>query len=164
MHPQKTRIVYCKDANRTEQHASIEFDFLGYTFKPRRSINRNGVVFSCFAPSASRESLKAMRQKVRSWRLHLKSETSLQGLARQCSATIVGWMNYYAYFRRSEFQVIAKHIDLVLVRWAMRKYKRFHKRRKRAVSWLERQFLKNRHLFPHWQLSNWFTAGTMGAQ
>lgn len=164
LHPQKTQIVYCKDANRTEQHDTIQFDFLGFTFKPRRSINRNGVVLSSFTPSASRESLTAMRQKVRRWRLHLKSETSLQGVATLCSATIRGWMQYYGYFRRSEFQVIAKHIDLVLVRWAMRKYKRLNKRRKRAVRWLEQQFLKYQHLFPHWQLSNCFSAGTMGAQ
>lgn len=164
LHPQKTRIVYCKDANRTEQHNTIQFDFRGFTFKPRRSINRRGIVFSCFSPSASRESLKGMRQMVRSWRLHLKSETSLHGVAVKCSATIRGWMNYYGYFRRSEFQFIAKHIDLVLVRWAMRKHKRFNERRNRAVRWLEQQFLKYQRLFPHWQLSNWFTAGTMGAQ
>ena len=164
LHPQKTRIVYCKDANRTEQHDAIQFDFLGFTFKPRWSKNRHGIVFLGFGPSASRESLKAMRQKVRSWRLHLKSETSLRGLAAQSSATISGWMNYYCFFRGSEFQVIARHIDLVLVRWAMRKYKRLNKRRKRAVRWLEQQFLKFRHLFPHWRLSNWFSAGTMGAQ
>ena len=164
LHPQKTRIVYCKDANRPEQHDEIQFDFLGSTFKPRWSRNRHGIVFLGFGASASRESLKAMRQKVRSWRLHLKSETSLQGLAAQCSATIRGWMNYYCYFRGSEFQIMARHIDLVLVRWAMRKYKRLNKRRKRAVRWLEQQFLKYRNLFPHWSLSNWFTAGTMGAQ
>ena len=164
LHPQKTRIVYCKDASRTEQHDTIQFDFLGYTFKPRRSMSRHGVVFSSFSPSASRESLKAMRQKVRSWRLHLKSENSLEELARLCSASIRGWMQYYGYFRRSELQVIARHIDLVLVRWAMRKYKRFIKCRTRAVCWLEQQFLKSKHLFPHWQLSNWFSAGTMGAQ
>ena len=164
LHPDKTRIVYCKDANRTKQHGAIAFDFLGFTFRPRRSINRRGVVSLCFSPSASRESLKAMRQKVRRWRLHLKSETSLGGLASQCAATIRGWMGYYGYFRRSEFQIMARHIDRVLVRWAMRKYKRFHKRMGRAIAWLEKCFLSNRDMFPHWRLSNRFTAGTMGAQ
>lgn len=164
LHPQKTRIVYCKDANRTEQHEAIQFDFLGFTFKPRWSKNRHGVVFLCFGPSASRQSLTAIRQKVRSWRLHLKSGTSLRGLAAQRSATIRGWINYYGYFRSSELQVIARHIDRVLVRWAMRKYKRLHKKWKRAVHWLEKQFLKWPQLFPHWGLSNWFSVGTMGAQ
>ena len=164
LHPDKTRIVYCKDANRTKQHEVIAFDFLGFTFRPRRSINRHGVVFLCFSPSASRESLKAMRQKVRRWRLHLKSETSLEGLASQCAATIRGWMGYYGYFRRSEFHIMARHIDRELVRWAMRKYKRFHKHMRRAITWLEKQFLCSQELFPHWCLSNRFTLGTMGAQ
>ena len=79
------------------------------------------------------------------------------------TTSIRGWMQYFGFFRRSEFQIMARHIDLVLVRWAMRKYKRFNKCRTRAVCWLEQQFLKYKHLFPHWQLSNWFSAGTMGA-
>ena len=106
----------------------------------------------------------AMRQKVRSWRLHLKSETSLHGVAAHCSATIRGWMSYYCHFRGSEFQIIAIHVNRVLIRWAMGKYKRLNKRWKRAVRFLEQQFLKYQRLFPHWCLSNVFTVGTMGAQ
>ena len=32
-HPGKTRIVYCKDINRTEENPDIQFTFLGYTFR-----------------------------------------------------------------------------------------------------------------------------------
>jgi RNA-directed DNA polymerase len=35
LHPQKTKVVYCKDANRLEQYPERSFDFLGYTFRPR---------------------------------------------------------------------------------------------------------------------------------
>lgn len=41
-HPEKTCIVYCRDSNRTEDHPRIQFDFLGYGFKPRR--DRKSVV------------------------------------------------------------------------------------------------------------------------
>jgi len=160
---------YALDSWLSRTYAHIPFcryadDGILHCRSKSQAVYLRGVVFSCFSPSASRQSLTAMRQKVRSWRLHLKSETSLHGVAAQCSATIRGWMHYYCYFRGSEFQAMARHIDLVLVRWAMRKYKRLNKRRKRAVRWLEQQFLKHRNLFPHWRLSNWFTAGTMGAQ
>src|SRR5690625_5824444 len=37
LHPIKTKIVYCKDADRKEDHENIAFDFLGYTFRPRLS-------------------------------------------------------------------------------------------------------------------------------
>ena len=35
LHPDKTRIVYCKDDDRRGNHPEIKFDFLGYTFRPR---------------------------------------------------------------------------------------------------------------------------------
>ena len=163
-HSEKTQIVYCKDGNRAESHDVIQFDFLGYTFKPRRSMNRYGKVFLSFSPCASRESLKEMRQQVRRWKLHLKSETSLQSIAKQCSASIRGWMNYYSLFRSSGLRALGRHIDQTLIRWAMRKYKRLNKNRPRAIRWLEQQFHKSPSLFPHWQLFNGFSAGTMGAQ
>jgi RNA-directed DNA polymerase len=34
IHPDKSRIVYCKDKNRTGDYKEITFDFLGYTFRP----------------------------------------------------------------------------------------------------------------------------------
>jgi RNA-directed DNA polymerase len=37
LHPQKTEIVYCKDDDRRGSYPDERFDFLGYTFRPRRS-------------------------------------------------------------------------------------------------------------------------------
>jgi RNA-directed DNA polymerase len=34
LHPQKTRIVYCKDKNRSRSYEHESFTFLGYTFRP----------------------------------------------------------------------------------------------------------------------------------
>ena len=42
LHPTKTRIVYCKDDDRPGEHDQLAFDFLGYTFQPRRAKNRWG--------------------------------------------------------------------------------------------------------------------------
>lgn len=42
LHPEKTRIVYCKDVNRTADYPVIEFTFLGYTFRPRRALDKYG--------------------------------------------------------------------------------------------------------------------------
>jgi len=42
LHPQKTRIVYCANANRRGGHEARTFDLLGYTFKPRQAMNRRG--------------------------------------------------------------------------------------------------------------------------
>ena len=53
LHPEKTRVVYCVDANRREEHGECKFDFLGYTFKPRAARNRWGKMFTTFSPGVS---------------------------------------------------------------------------------------------------------------
>src|SRR5437867_3767802 len=42
VHPEKTKIVYCKDDDRRGGYLHEKFNFLGYTFRPRRSKNRHG--------------------------------------------------------------------------------------------------------------------------
>jgi len=164
LHPDKTRVVYCKDAHRTREYASIQFDFLGYTFRPRKAVDRHGVVFIGFTPAVSRASLKAMRQTIRRWRLQLKSASSLDALARLIAPRFRGWQRYYCRFRGSEFHAIADHLDRVLVRWAMRKYKRLRGQPRRAVSWLRRQRRHRPGLFPHWNIRGGTVVGTMGAR
>jgi Reverse transcriptase (RNA-dependent DNA polymerase) len=65
LHPDKTRVVYCQDINRTGDHPEIQFTFLGYTFRPRKAVDKYGRVYVNFSPAVSREALKAMRQTIR---------------------------------------------------------------------------------------------------
>ena len=164
LHPEKTRVVYCKDRDRTSTAGNIAFDFLGYTFRPRVARNRWGRLFTTFSPAMSRESACAIRQTVRRWRLHLKSETSLATLARRMLPIVRGWIGYYCRFRASSFQSIARHLDRVLVRWAMRKYKRLRARPGRAFAWLESVKAKRPGLFVHWTGRGAFAVGAMGAR
>ena len=62
MHPEKTRIVYCKDSRRTENYEHVQFEFLGYTFRPRRVVDGRGRFRTGFTPAVSRQSMTAMRQ------------------------------------------------------------------------------------------------------
>ena len=55
LHPQKTKIVYCKDANGRGTYPEYRFDFLGYTFRPRRAKARKGKLFVGFMPALSNE-------------------------------------------------------------------------------------------------------------
>ena len=77
LHPGKTRIVYCKDINRTEANPDIQFTFLGYTFRPRKAVDKYGRVYVNFSPAVSRDALKAMRQTIRGWRVQLKNDKSV---------------------------------------------------------------------------------------
>src|SRR5208283_2639082 len=69
LHPEKTRIVYCKEHGRPGSHEHIKFDFLGYAFQPRRAKNRWGKYFIGFLPAISTKAAKAIRQTIREWRM-----------------------------------------------------------------------------------------------
>lgn len=164
MHPQKTRVVYCKDSRRTQSYEHIQFDFLGYTFRPRRVASRRGQIFTGFTPAVSRQAMKAMRQSLRQRRLFKHSELSLEQLASQLASPVRGWMAYYCRFRGSEFQTVADYIDHSIVRWARRKYKRLRGHKHRAFAWLDRLKRTLPALFPHWCGRGNFAVGTTGAR
>ena len=164
IHPEKTRIVYCKDAKRKGDDENIQFDFLGFTFRPRKAMDKFGRVFLNFSPAPSALALKSMRQTIRRWRIQLKSSWSLSDLARQFGPVIRGWMSYYCRFRQSAFQVISFHLDRALARWAMRKYKRMRGHVVRAGKWIRELSQRQPGLFPHWRLASTYLAGPMGAQ
>ena len=63
-----------------------------------------------------------------------------------------GWMNYYGRFYRSKCVLVLRHLNDMLVQWAMRKYKRFRGRERAAVHWLGRIAHNNSGLFALWQL------------
>jgi len=156
--PDKTRVVYCKDTRRTGEWACQNFDFLGYTFRPRSSRNYRGELFVSFSPAMSRQSARRLRQIVRRrWRLTRRTHLSLNALARQLNPIISGWINYYGRFRRSEFHAVLNRINFALTQWAMRKYKRLARRRTRAFAWLRAIARRNPSLFVHWRYQAWMT-------
>lgn len=159
LHPEKTRIVYCKDDDRRGDHHTTKFDFLGFTFRSRRSKNRHGKYFINFSPAISNKAGKAMRQKARGWKMHLRSDKTLEDLSKMFSPVIKGWINYYGSFYKSALYPTLKQLNRTLVRWATRKFKRFRGHRQRAEHWLGRIAKKQPRLFPHWQMGIKPTAG-----
>jgi RNA-directed DNA polymerase len=152
LHPEKTQIVYCQDDDRREAYPCISFDFLGYTFRPRRSKNRWGKHFINFTPAISNKAAKAFRQKSRQWDWPLRSDKRLEDLARMFNPIIRGWINYYGRYYKSALYPTLKCLDRRLVRWATRKYKRLRHHRRRAAQWLRRIARKQPNLFAHWRL------------
>ena len=152
LHPQKTRVVYCKDDDRRGTYPDHSFDFLGYTFRPRRSKNRWGKFFISFTPAVSNAAAKAMRRTLRSWALPNRSDKSLEDLARMFNPVVQGWINYFASFYKSALYPTLRHLDLVLARWAARKYKKLRRHLRRARHWLARVAQTRPGLFAHWKL------------
>lgn len=152
LHSTKTRIVYCKDDDRKELNSETKFDFLGYTFRPRRAKNRYGKYFVSFLPAVSNKALKAMRRTIHDWRMHLKPGKSIEDLSRMFNPTIRGWINYYGHFYRSHLNAALRYLNSALVLWVRRKFKRFNSHRRRAEYWLGQVASRDRKLFAHWQM------------
>jgi len=152
LHPEKTKIVYCKDDLRKNRYPVVSFDFLGFTFRARRSKTKHGNYFINFSPAASDKALKNMRKSMRVWKVHLRSSKTLEDISRMFNVRIRGWINYYGAFYRSAMYSTLRQFDLILSKWAMRKYKRLRNHRRRARHWIERIAKKEPNLFSHWGL------------
>lgn len=152
LHPQKTKLVYCKDTNRTGDHSSVSFDFLGYTFRPRLAKWRGGLYGVSFLPAASPSALMAIRHAVRDWGLPRRSDKGLFDLARMFNPYIRGWIGYYGHFYKSALYPTLRRIDAHVIRWVTRKFKRFRERPRGARAWLTKVIWAQPSLFAHWPL------------
>jgi RNA-directed DNA polymerase len=152
LHPEKTKIVYCKDDDRRGNYPNEKFDFLGYTFRPRRSKNRWGKYFVNFSPAVSDKAAREMRRTMRSWRLHRRSDKNLDDLSRMFNPILRGWINYYGHYYKSALYPTFRVLDRTLVRWATRKYKRLRGHQRQATYWLGRIARQEPQMFAHWQM------------
>jgi RNA-directed DNA polymerase len=152
LHPEKTKIVYCKDANRQGDFPNQSFDFLGFMFRARKAMGRGRRPFACFLPAASPKALTSISRTVRRWALHHRSDKSLQDLAEMYNPCIRGWINYYSHFYKTQLRPTLKRIDLYVIRWARRKFKRLRRKTKGARDWFDRLRRANPTLFAHWRL------------
>ena len=151
LHPDKTQIAYCKDANRRKTFPQTKFDFLGYTFCQRRSITKARKVFSNFQPGISNKAAKAIRQQMREWQLHLRSGSTLEDIAVEINPKIRGWITYYGKFYKSALRPVFEILNTRLAKWAKRKYKNLRGHMLRAIHWIENIARKDSRLFVHWQ-------------
>ncbi|MNE45829.1 reverse transcriptase [compost metagenome] len=96
MHPEKSKIVYCKDSNRRAEYPHVSFTFLGFTFRPRKAIGQQNKLFTSFLPGVSAQALKRMRRAVREWRVNRQTHVTLAAVARLYNPVIQGWCSTMA--------------------------------------------------------------------
>lgn len=153
LHPDKTKIVYCKDDSRRKEYPIKEFTFLGYTFRARTCLNtKRNCLFTRFTPAVSKEALKAMRARIRKSNLRHKTNLSIEEIADCFNPILQGWLNYYGQYTRSAMYPICRHFNKTLVAWAMRKYKKLHGRKIKASQFLIRISKNEPDLFAHWEI------------
>jgi len=160
IHPDKSKVVYCKDSNRKANYKQTLFTFLGFTFKPRVAVGRQGKKFTSFLPGVSAEALKEMRRVVKSWNLNRQPYARLEDLAGKYNAVLRGWWNYYGSFYKTGMRKLFDYFNQRLVTWARRKYRKLRHRKQRSFEWLSRVMKKQPMLFHHWQvcrMNDWIT-------
>lgn len=148
----KTRIVYCKMSGRALVHDNIQYDFLGYTFRPRSAMNtKRKVMFVSFLPAISNVAKGKIREKVREWNHHYWVRLKLEEIAEQINPVLQGWINYYGKFYPTVLKKTLKAVNIKLHRWVRNKYKRFRGRKTKSIYRLGDIALANPNLFSHWK-------------
>lgn len=153
LHPTKTKLVYCKDDKRQEEHGIIAFDFLSYTFRPRLTRNRYGKFFVGFLPAVSKAAMQDFRNKIKSLKIPTKKRgSSLMGIAREVNPQVRGWIDYFGRFFRSTAKNVLFYLEDTLIRWAMGKYKKLRGCKTRAAQWLSGIANRAPMLMVHWRM------------
>lgn len=151
IHPEKTRIVYCRSDKYPERHEHESFDFLGYTFRRRLVKSKSGNFFNSFTPAVSKSAGLHFRDSIREIRKDNKI-LSLEELAEIMNPVIRGWSNYFSKFRASEARKILDYVNLTLIRFIRFKYKTVRKSEAKAYRYLIRVARAQPDLFYHWQM------------
>jgi RNA-directed DNA polymerase len=153
LNEEKTRIVYCKDSNRKEEYENIQFDFLGYTFRPRKLKSYQGKYFTGFNPAISNKSKKRICDKIRTWnpRHWILASFTLEDIARELNPIIQGWINYYGAYNSPVLMLHLRYIDLCLASWVQLKFKRFTRHRRASIHFLGNIAKEKPALFAHWK-------------
>jgi RNA-directed DNA polymerase len=164
LHPEKTRIVYCKQEGRELDYSVTEFTFLGFTFRRRAARLRDGRLKTGFLPAVSKQAKKSMARTIRSWQLGRWTAWSLKQIATRINPIVAGWISYYGRFYKSDVIRFLEHqINPFLVKWAMRKYKRYRRAKRRT----RRKMAEFASVYPgtsaHWKHGALPTGSTVGA-
>jgi RNA-directed DNA polymerase len=152
LHPNKTKIVYCKDDNRKRKYSNTEFDFLGYSFRRRTAKNdKTNKRFLSFTAAVSKASAKSMREKTRNHRFYKRTDLSLNDIAKAFNPILRGWIEYYGRYNRSALYPVLRHFNNTLVAWARRKYKKLGGKTRAGIL-LVNIAKREPQLFAHWKI------------
>lgn len=150
LHPQKTKLVYCKNYQRKEDHEHTSFMFLSYSFQPRGMVAKGGNnKFMVFCGAISCKAKAFIRQRIREVFNPRNTQVSLEHVAVKLNPKIRGWLNYYSKFYPWVARSVFLYLNELIRRWVEEKYRI---RSSRAVGLKYQNLVQlNRGLFVHWQ-------------
>ena len=151
-HPEKTKIVYCKKSGRNLKGFPVQFDFLGFSFRPIQLKLKRGGSFLQFDCIMSRKSKVRITQELRKLKFHNKTQRTIQDLALLLNPKIRGWLNYYGKINRRCLRPVFYYLHHRMLKWVLNKYKRFKRSKVKAARWLRWVYKSYPNLFYHWVL------------
>ena len=147
---EKTKIVYCKDYRRKAKHNKVEFGFLGFSYRPRKSrSNRDGKNYTAFTAEISKDNQRKITEAIREgvpWR---NTRMEITDIALLLNSKVRGWINYFGLYGKRALRNTLMNIDRRVVKWLQSKYK-FSGIRK-AIMKLSMIMCEHPRLFYHWQ-------------
>jgi len=151
LNEKKTKIVHCKTANRRASFKTVKFDFLGFSFQPRTATNKDGVVFLSYSCAISRKSEVKIGDVLRKSNFHCWTGSDITRIAQEFNPRLRGWLNYYGEFRKRDLNRIFGIFNWRLIKWAVKKYKRFKGSMRKAGRWIRQLATDYPYIFIHWQ-------------
>ena len=156
LHPKKTKIVFCRNRLRPNGLGYPEsFDFLGFTFRQRTAIGKEGNRFDGFLPAISKSSKKKINHQIKAWKVSKSSDLSLKQLSEMYNPAIRGWVNYFKVYYPRELSSLRQQWHTILTKWALRKYlRRFNGHRRTAGQFIYDIERREPRLFAIWEVFN----------
>lgn len=151
VHPEKTKLVYCKNYLRKEEHEHNSFTFLSFSFQPRSKPNTFGRhnKFMAFNAAICCKSKAFIRQRIRTVFNPRNIQVSLEQTAIKLNSKIRGWLNYYCRFNPKIAGKVFLYLNELIRRWIEEK---FRLRSKKAVMIKYQSYVQsNTDLFFHWK-------------
>lgn len=152
LHPEKTKIVYCKNYQRHEKYDNESFTFLSYSFQPRTMIAKFGkikriLVFGCAICNVAKTSIRTAVKEV------LRTEWSTQTLewfAAKLNPKLRGWINYYSKFNSDEAYRVFTYLNELIRKWIKNTFKLRGK--DKLYKKYQQIQAENPSLFYHWKI------------
>ena len=151
LHPEKTKLVYCKSWKRKEQHEHKSFTFMSYSFQPRSKPNTFGRHdrFTVFSAAICCKAKAFIREKIRAVFNPRNTQVSLQEVAAKLNPKIRGWLNYYSRFGKRIAAKVFLYLNVLIKRWTEEKFRL--KSNKAILLKYQTIVQSNGNLFTHWQ-------------
>jgi group II intron reverse transcriptase/maturase len=148
---EKTKIAYCKDYRRKEEHETVKFEFLGFSFQPLSipSKLRRDSYITGFGGKISAANESKIKQSINEERSLRDTTLEIQNIADVLNSKLRGWFNYYGLFNKYRLNRVAMHVDYRLIRWISDKYKLYYRK---SITKLRQIRQTHPRLFYHWEV------------